>query len=58
MAATKIFPITATEVKALTYIANLEKTDNGRLIVTSGCSSEPNQASKDFRPVRKPQRLC
>lgn len=52
MAATKIFPITATEVKALTYIANPEKTDNGRLIVTSGCSSEPNQASRDFEEIR------
>jgi len=52
MAAIKIFPITATEVKALTYIANPEKTDNGRLIVTSGCSSEPNQASKEFEEIR------
>lgn len=52
MAATKIFPITATEVKALTYIANPEKTDNGRLIITSGCSTDPNQASRDFDEIR------
>ena len=52
MAATKIFPITATEVKALAYIANPEKTDNGRLIITSGCSTDPNQASRDFDEIR------
>ncbi|MCM1271757.1 MAG: relaxase/mobilization nuclease domain-containing protein, partial [Ruminococcus flavefaciens] len=52
MAATKIFPITATEVKALAYIANPEKTDNGRLIITSGCSTGPNQASRDFDEIR------
>ncbi len=52
MATTKIFPITATEVKALAYIANPEKTDNGRLIITSGCSTDPNQASRDFDEIR------
>lgn len=52
MAATKIFPITATEAKALAYIANPEKTDNGRLIITSGCSTDPNQASRDFDEIR------
>ncbi len=52
MAATKIFPITATEVKALAYIANPKKTDNGRLIITSGCSTDPYQASKDFDEIR------
>lgn len=44
MATTKIFPITATEAKALAYIANPDKTDNGRLILTSGCSNDPYQA--------------
>ncbi len=53
MAATKIFPITATEAKALAYIANPEKTDNGRLIFTSGCSDDPYQASRDFEEVRR-----
>lgn len=52
MAATKIFPITATEAKALAYIANPEKTDNGRLIFTSGCSDDPYQASRDFDEIR------
>ena len=52
MAATKIFPITATEYKAIAYIANPEKTDGGRLIYTYGCSDEPSQASLDFDEVR------
>lgn len=53
MATTKIFPITASETKALTYIANPEKTDNGRLILTSGCSENPIQASRDFAEIRR-----
>ncbi len=52
MATTKLFPIKTTEVKALAYIANPSKTDNGRLIFTYGCSSDPAQASKDFEAVR------
>ena len=52
MAATKLFSIRTSEAKALAYIANPEKTDNGRLIYTSGCSTDPNQASKDFSIVR------
>lgn len=52
MAATKIFPITSTEAKALAYIASPEKTDHGRLIFTSGCSENPYQASRDFAEVR------
>ena len=52
MAATKLFPITATEAKALAYIADPNKTDNGRLIITSGCSTNPYQASKDFDGIR------
>ena len=52
MATTKLFAIKTTEVKALAYIANPEKTDNGRLIFTYGCSSDPAQASKDFEAVR------
>ena len=52
MATTKLFAIKTTEVKALAYIANPEKTDNGRLIFTYGCSSDPAQASRDFEAVR------
>lgn len=52
MATTKLFAIKTTEVKALAYIANPAKTDNGRLIFTFGCSSDPIQASKDFDAVR------
>lgn len=52
MATTKLFAIKTTEVKALAYIANPEKTDGGRLIFTYGCSSDPAQASRDFEAVR------
>ena len=52
MATTKIFPIRVTEVAAITYIADDEKTDNGRLIYTFGCDKNPVQASKDFAQVR------
>ena len=37
----------------MNYIANPDKTDNGRLIVTDGCSSDPLQASHDFAEIRK-----
>ena len=49
MATTKLFAIKTTEVKALAYIANPEKTDGGRLIFTYGCSSDPAQASRDLK---------
>ena len=52
MATTKIFPIRVTEVSAITYIADGEKTDNGRLIYTFGCDKNPVQASKDFAQIR------
>ena len=52
MATTKLFTIKTTEVKALAYIANPEKTDGGRLIFTYGCSPNPAQASRDFEAVR------
>ena len=52
MATTKLFPITATERKAISYIADGSKTDNGRLISTFCCSSDPAPASRDFASVR------
>lgn len=51
MAATKIFPITATTAKALAYIAADSKTDNGRLVSTYMCSRDPDKAAKDFAEV-------
>lgn len=49
MATTKLFTITVTESKAISYIANPDKTDNGRLICTHCCSENPAQASRDLR---------
>ena len=52
MATTKLFAIKTTEGNALAYIANPNKTDDGRLIFTYGCSSDPAQSSRDFSAVR------
>ena len=52
MATTKIIPIRSTEADAIAYIANPEKTDNGRLICTFGCSENPVRASADFERIR------
>ena len=46
MATTKIFPIRVTETATITYIADDEKTDNGRLIYTFDCDKNPVQAAK------------
>ncbi|MBR3046268.1 MAG: relaxase/mobilization nuclease domain-containing protein [Oscillospiraceae bacterium] len=52
MATTKIFPIHADVEGALAYIANPEKTDNGRLVYAFGCSEKPSRAAKDFAEIR------
>ena len=52
MATTKILPIHEDVEGTLAYIANLEKTDNGRLIFTQGCSADPEQAHRDFEGIR------
>lgn len=52
MAATKIFPIHTTLGESLDYIANPEKTDNGRLVYGYMCSDDPKKAVKDFEAVR------
>ena len=52
MAATKIFLIHTTLGESLDYIANPEKTDNGRLVYGYMCSDDPKKAVKDFEEVR------
>ena len=52
MATTKIISIRVTAANAIAYIANPDKTDNGRLIHTFGCDKNPVQASRDFEQVR------
>ena len=52
MAVTKIHSITATEVKALTYITNPEKTANGLYVFSYGCDESPALAHKDFEDIR------
>ncbi|MBP1535779.1 MAG: relaxase/mobilization nuclease domain-containing protein [Ruminococcus sp.] len=52
MATTKIFSVSVDELASLKYIANPEKTDNGRLIFTQGCSADPEQAHRDYEEIR------
>ena len=52
MAATKLFSITSTEVKAIAYIVNPDKTDNGRLVYSFGCTANASEASRMFQNVR------
>lgn len=52
MATTKIFPIHTNLDGSLAYIANPEKTDNGRLVYAYGCSDKPSEAVKDFSEIR------
>ncbi|MCQ2470384.1 MAG: relaxase/mobilization nuclease domain-containing protein, partial [Ruminococcus sp.] len=47
-----IFSVSVDELASLKYIANPEKTDNGRLIFTQGCSSAPEQAHLDYEEIR------
>ena len=52
MATTKIFPIHEDVEGSLAYIANPEKTDNGRIVYAFGCSEKPSRAAKDFAEIR------
>ena len=52
MAATKIFPIHADLEGSLAYIANPEKTDNGRFVYAFGCREKPSRAARDFSEIR------
>lgn len=52
MATTKLHSIHATEIKALTYIVNPDKTDNGRLVYNFAASNDPKEAAEMFRNIR------
>ena len=52
MATTKIFPIHEDVEGSLAYIANPDKTDNGRLVYAFGCSEKPSRAARDFAEIR------
>ena len=49
---TKIFSVSVDELASLKYIANPEKTDNGRLIFTQGCSADPERTHRDYEEIR------
>ena len=51
MAVTNINPIKRTLGKGLQYIVDGAKTRNGDLVVAFGCSTEPEEALKQFRQI-------
>ena len=53
MAVTSIHPIESTVDKAIDYILDREKTDNGMLVSTSGCTADGAKAAKEFESIRK-----
>ena len=52
MAVTKIHAVRTTEIKALRYITKPEKTRNGTLVSSYGCSRVPEEAHEDFSEIR------
>ena len=52
MAVTKIHAVRTTEIKALRYITNPEKTKNSVLVSSYGCSGVPEEAHEDFSEIR------
>lgn len=52
MATTKLHSVHSTEVKALTYIVNPDKTDHGKLIYNFAASNDPVKAAEMFRNIR------
>lgn len=52
MATTSIHSISTTIVRALAYISNESKTNNGMLLQTYACSRNPDEAEKEFLNVR------
>ena len=51
MAVTNIHPIKRTLGKGLQYIVDGAKTRNSDLVVAFGCSTEPEEALKQFRQI-------
>lgn len=52
MATTSIHSITTTQVRALAYITNEDKTDNGVLVSSFMCSEDPDKAEDDFMRIQ------
>lgn len=53
MPVTSIHSIRTTEVKAIKYITEPSKTEQGKFVSGFGCSIDPSQASHDFSEVRE-----
>ncbi|MBQ8515057.1 MAG: relaxase/mobilization nuclease domain-containing protein [Ruminococcus sp.] len=53
MAATSLHPITATQARAIAYIINPDKTEEGMLVQSYMCSENPDEAERDFLRVQQ-----
>lgn len=53
MAITNIHPISVTLHKAIDYILNKDKTDEGQLVSVSGCTPDGKKAEKEFDEIRR-----
>ena len=53
MATTSIHSITTTQARAIAYIINPDKTENGLLVQSFMCSENPDEAEKDFIRIQK-----
>ncbi len=53
MATTKLHAIKTTPVRALAYITNAGKTEDGRFLFSNGCSLDADEAAQDFLSVQQ-----
>ena len=53
MAITTIHSIDSTIDKAIDYILDEKKTDNGLLVSTFACTADGKKAAKEFEEIRK-----
>lgn len=53
MATTSLHSITSTQARAIAYIINPDKTENGLLVQSYMCSENPDEAEKDFIRIQK-----
>ena len=53
MAATSVHSITATQARAIAYIINPDKTEQGAFVQSYMCSENPDEAERDFLRIQK-----
>lgn len=53
MATTSLHSVIATQARAIAYIINPDKTEQGALVQSYMCSEDPDEAEKDFLRIQK-----